>query len=720
MDEVMKIDAKDMTPRELNSTLKRLIQNGYRKIVVLNPNAKHYIAAGLKADGVEIEVKGSAGYFFGTMIHGPKLILEGNAGWYVGDNMTMGEILVQGHAGNGAAQYMYGGTVVVKGDVGDRSAALMKGGRLIVGKDAGLMTGLYMMGGEAIVLGDVEDYAGEMIIRGKIFVGGKVKSLGKNAKLEEAPKEEVERINKILREYGLPEKDSFYMIVPKSLRPVYKAPSKAPAMKKLMPLYRVEFKYDICIGCGTCAMVCPENVIKMVGYKPVAAREADCIGCYACVNYCPTDAVKVERVAESKTRRANIPASTFNYIREMASIGHPPVIGMGAENPYFPSLDQLTFIPGQTSRPPIDSYREPCDTEVILGHRFAEKPLKLKAPIMIGAMSFGSVSKEVKIALAKAAGRLGIAANTGEGGMLPEERKYASILVVQYASGRFGVSADYLQSGDAVEIKIGQGAKPGMGGLLLGEKVTEDIAKMRGIPVGADAISPARHLDIVGPEDLKMKIEQLREITEWKVPIIVKYAAGRVADDVKIAAKAGADIIVIDGKPSGTGATPYIVTEHTGYTTMAAVVEAHKALKEIGLRDKVSLVVGGGIKTGADAAKVLALGADAVMIASATLVPIGCTYCGTCHNGKCPYGIATQRPELRRRINVELAARRIENYLKAFIEEMCMFAQLAGKSKLSNLEKEDLRALTFEASMLTGVKLMGVEKPASELLKKED
>ncbi len=714
--EVVKIDAKNMTPRELNKELNEKSKYA-KKIVILNPNSKHYIAAGLVAE-VEVEIEGSAGYFLGTMIHGPKITLEGNAGWYVGDNVTMGEIVVKGHAGNGVGQYMYGGTVVVHGDAGDRSAALMKGGTVIVKGDAGLMTGLYMMGGKVIVLGDLNEYAGEMIINGKIYVGGAPKSLGKNAKLVEASPEEVEEINALLSKYGIKGKDSYYAVVPKSLRPVYKPPSGTPAMKKLFPKYITYFTYELCIGCGVCARVCPENVIKMVGNKPVTARQADCIGCYACVNYCPTDAVKVVRAAESSTNRAGLSASKYNYMRQMASIGHPPVVGMGAENKYFPSLDQLTFIPGQTSRPPIDSYREPCDTEVVLGDRFAEKPLVLKAPIMIGAMSFGSVSKEVKVALAKAAGRLGIAANTGEGGMLPEERMYAKVLVVQYASGRFGVSASYLRSGDAVEIKIGQGAKPGMGGLLLGEKVTQDIAKMRGIPVGTDAISPARHLDIVGPEDLKMKIEQLREITEWKVPIIVKYAAGRVADDVKIAAKAGADIIVIDGKPSGTGATPYIVTEHTGYSTMAAVVEAHKALKEIGLRDKVSLVVGGGITNGADAAKVLALGADAVMIASATLVPIGCTYCGTCHNGKCPYGIATQRPELRKRINVELAAKRIENFLRAFIEEMCMFAQLAGKSKLSNLEKEDLRALTFEASLLTGVKLMGVERPADELMRR--
>lgn len=332
---------------------------------------------------------------------------------------------------------------------------------------------------------------------------------------------------------------------------------------------------------------------------------------------------------------------------------------------------------------------------------------------MIGAMSFGAVSKEAKIAIARAAARVGVAVNTGEGGMLPEERAEASVLVVQYASGRFGVSIDYLSRADAVEIKIGQGAKPGQGGLLLGDKVTEEIAEIRGIPEGADAISPARHLDIVGPEDLKMKIEELREATDWKVPIAVKVAAGRVSDDVKIAAKAGADIVVVDCKPAGTGASPHVVAEHAGYPLMAATVQADRALRELGLRDEVSLVVSGGVRHGADVAKLLALGANAVALSTPVLMAMGCTGCGLCSTGRCPVGIATQSPGLRKRLNVDEAAKRVENYLRSVIKELCMMAQLAGKTSPLNLEKEDLRALTVDASAITGVKLVGAEAPVA-------
>jgi glutamate synthase domain-containing protein 2 len=393
-------------------------------------------------------------------------------------------------------------------------------------------------------------------------------------------------------------------------------------------------------------------------------------------------------------------------IQQKAALGHHIVRGMGAKR-YFPHFDDLVFLCAQTSRPPIDHYREPCNTEVVLGDRFAERPLRLRAPIIIGAMSFGAISREVKIAVAKAASKIGIPVNTGEGGMLPEERENASILIAQYASGRFGVSARYLQLADAIEIKIGQGAKSGQGGLLLGEKVSEEIAKIRGIPAGTDAISPARHLDIVGPEDLKMKIEQLREITDWKVPIMVKYSAGRVFDDVKIAAKAGADIVVVDGKQAGTGAAPDIVLEQAGMPTLPALVEANRALTETGLRDEVGLVVSGGIRNGADVAKAIALGADAVAMATSVLVAMGCTVCGLCNTGRCPRGIATQDPELRKRLNVEVAAVRVENFLRATIEEVEMLAQLLGKTDIRNFEPEDLRALTLDASSITGVKLVG-------------
>jgi glutamate synthase domain-containing protein 2 len=429
-----------------------------------------------------------------------------------------------------------------------------------------------------------------------------------------------------------------------------------------------------------------------------------CVDCKACEQFCPVDAIQIQK-------RASITTWTEGKILKIqreAATGQVQVRGTGARR-RVPSFDDLVVLCAQVSRPPIDHYREPCDTSVELGKRFAEKPLKLDIPIFIGAISFGSVSREVKIALAKGASMVGSAVNTGEGGLLPEERKFSKKLIVQYASGRFGVSAKYLQCADAIELKIGQGAKAGQGGLLFAEKVTGEITKVRGVPEGVDLISPARHMDIIGPEDLKMKIQQLREITDWQVPIIVKYSPGRIHEDVKIAAKAGADIIVVDGMQAGTGASPEVVLEHAGLPTLAAVVMANGALEQIGLRDQVDLVASGGITSGADVAKAMALGADAVAVSTAPLIALGCTVCGLCNTGRCPYGITTQDPKLRGRLDVEKGAKKVANILRTFTDEASMLTMLAGKTSLSNLEREDLRALTLDASKITGVRLAGVE-----------
>ncbi len=470
--------------------------------------------------------------------------------------------------------------------------------------------------------------------------------------------------------------------------------------------------YDIdstCISCGTCEEVCPVNAIRMVepgdGGDPEPRIDMNtCTYCQACVKNCPVDAITIEESVPSDTWAED----EISEITEKASTGEVQVRGAGARRE-LPNFDDLTIRNAQVSRPPIDHYREPCETEVSLGERHAEEPLELEIPIYIGAMSFGALSKSAKLALARGAKEAGSAVDTGEGGMLPEEREISDNLVVQYASGRFGVSADYLQSADAVELKIGQGAKAGQGGMLMGDKVSKEISDVRGTPENTDLISPARHMDIVGPEDLKMKIRQLREIVDWKVPIIVKFAAGRVEEDVKIAAKAGADAVLVDGMQGGTGAAPNPTLENAGIPTLAATSSAHRALVDIGLREEVDLVVSGGITSGSDIAKALALGANAVSVSTAALVALGCQVCGLCNTGKCPYGITTQIPELEDKLDVPERSESVENLLNVFSEEAAMLAMLAGKTSLFNLEREDLRALTKEASEMSGVPVAGAQ-----------
>jgi len=462
-------------------------------------------------------------------------------------------------------------------------------------------------------------------------------------------------------------------------------------------------KESLCKHCYSCYSNCPHGVYEIINDEPQPVHQENCVGCKICEEMCPNNAIYVTPLPDEN--RGIWSNYTMLEIKRKSREGTYKVRGCGATR-HVPSFDDLTILPAQVSRPPIDKYREPCNSEVILGDRYAENPIKISTPIMIGAMSFGAISKEAKIALARGSKLAGTITNTGEGGMLPEERHYADKLIAQYASGRFGVSANYLNNAEAIEIKIGQGSKAGMGGHLLAEKVTAEVAKIRNIPEGTDALSPARHMDIVGPEDLRLKINQLRDITDWKIPIMVKFTSGRVEQDVKIAAKAGADIIVVDGMQGGTGAGPEVVTEHSGIPTIQAILEADNTLREINLREEVSLVAAGGIRSGADVAKAIALGADAAYIGTAALISLGCKVCQVCSKGTYPKGIATQDRLFRRRLDPVKGGEHVANYINVMTEEAKMLTQQAGNTDIQKLEKEDLVALTMEASHITGVPLV--------------
>ena len=390
-----------------------------------------------------------------------------------------------------------------------------------------------------------------------------------------------------------------------------------------------------------------------------------------------------------------------------------------------PTFDDLTFVPCTLSRVPLEGYREKCETKTVLGGRFATQPVVLDRPITIAGMSYGALSGRAKTALGRAARRAGISTTTGDGGMCREEREEVDTMVYQVLPSRYGFNPDHLKLAQAAEVVIGQGAKPGTGGVLLGSKVSEEIAEQRTLPVGVDQRSPVRHPDFIGPDDLQLKIEEIREATDWQIPVYVKMGAARVADDVKLAVKAGADVLVIDGMEGATGASPDALLDHTGIPTMSALCEAVRSLEEIKALGEVQIVISGGIKNGVDAAKALALGANAVSIGTAALVALNCNaplyledyeklgvkpgFCHHCHTGRCPVGITTQDPELMKRLEVDDAADRVFNFLQSMTMEMQMMARACGKNDVHDLEAEDMRALTLESSIITGIPLAGTD-----------
>ena len=421
---------------------------------------------------------------------------------------------------------------------------------------------------------------------------------------------------------------------------------------------------------------------------------------------------------------ASFPRHVIADIQRAASTGLYDIRGYGAKR-HVPAFDDLLFLGASMSRYALEGYREKCDTNVTIGTRFAKKPIELKIPITIAGMSFGALSAPAKEALGRGASEVGTSTTTGDGGMTPEERGHSSTLVYQLLPSRYGMNPDDLRKADAIEVVVGQGAKPGGGGMLLGQKISERVAEMRNLPQGIDQRSACRHPDWTGPDDLEIKILELREITDWEKPIYIKVGATRTYYDTMLAVKAGADAIVVDGMQGGTAATQDVFIEHVGIPILPAVRLAVEALTEMDMHRKVQLIVSGGIRSGADVAKALALGADAVSIGVAALIALGdnspefeeeyrklgtsAGYYDDYQEGKDPAGISTQDEDLAKHFDPIKGGRKLANYLRVLTLETQTLARACGKNHVHNLEPEDMVALTLEAAAMAKVPLAGTD-----------
>ncbi len=480
-----------------------------------------------------------------------------------------------------------------------------------------------------------------------------------------------------------------------------------------MPRYEVVRREDRCVKCRVCERQCANIVHRYdAELDKMIADEMQCVNCQRCVVMCPTRAIAIRHYPLEYRENANWTERAIVEIQRQAEGGGVLLSGMGSPDDKPIYWDHMMLNASQVTNPSIDPLREPMETRVMLGSKPESVSLgkdgsvstklppqvRLSMPVMFSAMSFGSISLNAQKSMAIAAKKLGITFNTGEGGLHSELADYKDAAVVQVASGRFGVHTDYLGAGCMIEIKIGQGAKPGIGGHLPGKKVNADVSVTRMIPEGTDAISPAPHHDIYSIEDLRQLIFSLKEATEYKKPVCVKIAAvHNVAAIASGIVRAGADVIAIDGFRGGTGAAPTRFRDNVGIPVELALAAVDSRLRKEGIRQQVSLICCGSIRNSADIVKAVALGADACYIASAALISMGCHMCGTCLTGKCNWGIATQDEHLTRRLNPEIASQRLINLLTAWNHEIM---ELLGGMGLNSIE-----ALRGNRLMLRGVGL---------------
>jgi glutamate synthase domain-containing protein 2/formylmethanofuran dehydrogenase subunit C len=609
----------------------------HQDVNIINPDAKHYICVGL-TNPIHVKIKGSAGYFCGGLSDGPYIEVENNVSWGVGDNMLAGTIVVGGNAGAIAGEALRGGEIVIKGNMGSRAGQVMKKGTLCCVGNSSFMAGYMMYGGRMIILGDSGEKVGEDMAGGEVFVGGRVESLGNDAELTTPTAEDLNSIQEFLQRYGLK--------------------------------FGGTFKKIVCAG-RELTFSTPEPRRRSIPYTRFAGSTADFWN---------------PRVVED--------------IRVKAVIGRYRIRGYGAARP-VPHLTDIAFKKDLTKAGQDPLALQKVRLRTFIGGKHGGRALDLSMPVMIAPMSYGALSPNMKRAMGIASRLSGISENTGEGGMYSYERAEARQLIAQCLSGRFGWNIHDMKRADGLELYISQGAKPGLGGQLMASKLTEEIAAMRGIPAGMDLRSPSRHPDVLGGDDLIMKIEEFREAVGWRLPVSIKLGAGRTRDDVKIALKDNLDFVELDGLQGGTGAAGNEVLEYVGIPTIAALMEALDGLSEINADSQLPIVLMGGIQNGVDAAKAIALGANAVGLGTAMLISGGCISCMQCSVGNCVTGMATQKPEHVARFAIDQRAQAMHRYLESIRWQLTAITAGLGYDDVHQLSPEDLVALTPEAAAMT-------------------
>ncbi|MCH1476760.1 MAG: glutamate synthase-related protein [Arenicellales bacterium] len=598
---------------------------------------------------VDVMVNGSAGYFCAGLTDQARFTVTHNVGWGVGDNMYSGSVVVGGNAGAIPGVAIRGAEIVIKGNMGSRAGQVMKAGTLCCVGNANFMAGYMMYGGRIIILGDSGERLGEDMSSGEIFVAGKVQDLGSDAILTDISQSEVDSLCEFL--------DRYEIKAPKNFSKVVNAGTK--------------LRY------GT-----PEQPMRSIPFSSFSGTSS---------YWNPK--VQEDVVIKSQSGRYRIRGyGGARPLPHLSDIGfRKDLLNAGSDRNVVNSVEMATEIGG------------------INGAR----PLKLSMPVMIAPMSYGALSRSTKYAIAMGSAMSGIAENTGEGGMSDAQRDAAGQLIFQCLGGRLGWNIHDMRRADALEIYISQGAKPGLGGQLMAKKVTPELAEIRGIPSGIDLRSPSRHPDILGADDLVIKVEEFREATGYEVPVSVKLGAGRIRDDIKIASKDGFDFVELDGMQGSTGAGSAEVIDNVGIPTLPAIIEAIEALEEIDAREKIQLVLMGGLRDGVDAVKALCLGADAVAFGTSVIVAGGCISCMQCHVGQCVTGIATQDPEHEKRYKPEIEASNIHRFLESVRWQIAALTDALGYSDVKNLSRDDLVALTPEAADITGLPYEPAASPSA-------